>query len=49
MGGPNLVTGVLKREEPSQRRSEKEMATKDWPEKYHLAGFEDGGKVTSLS
>lgn len=43
-----LATGVLKREEPSQLWSEKEVATEEQPEKYHNAGFEDRGRETSL-
>ena len=43
-----LATGVLKREEPSQLWSEKEVATEEQTEKYHNAGFEDRGRVTSL-
>ena len=43
-----LATGVLKREEPSQLWSEKEVATEEQPEEYHNARFEDRGRVTSL-
>lgn len=48
ISGFRLAIGVLKNEEPSQLWSDKEVATEEWPEKYHNAGFEDRGRVTSL-
>lgn len=48
MSGFRLAIAVLKNEEPSQLWSEKEVATEERPEKYHNAGFEDRGRVTSL-
>lgn len=46
-GRTNLVIGVLERGVASQSYSEREGATEEWLEKYHIAGIEDGGRVAS--